>query len=160
MKKFFLAALGAVVIILYSCGKDGNGTTSCTGVEPVTEQDSILAFVAKNGYSATKLSNGMYYQIVNQGTGAAPKITNTVRANYIGKLFDGTVFDADSTVSGISFALSGVIQGWQIGVPLIQSGGTIRLFVPSKYAYGCAGSGTSILPNKPLFFEIKLLAVY
>jgi len=158
MKRFFLAAIVVVALVVASCGKD-DVITPCVGVEPAAEQDSILAFIAKNGYTATKMSNGMYYQIVNQGVGKAPTPTSTVRANYSGKLFDGTEFDFNQTVSGAQFSLASVIQGWTIGVPLIQAGGTIRLFIPSKYAYGCTGSGSSIPANKPLFFEIKLLAV-
>ncbi|MEO7311875.1 MAG: FKBP-type peptidyl-prolyl cis-trans isomerase [Chitinophagaceae bacterium] len=157
MKRFILMA-GFVSLVFAGCKKTTTAST-CTPVEPSTEEPAIVAFNTLKGYTATKLPSGIYYQIVNPGTGAQPTATSNVRAQYVGKLFDGTTFDSNYSLSGASFNLSGVIQGWTIGVPLIKSGGTIRLMIPSKLAYGCSASG-SVPANAPLFFEITLLSVF
>lgn len=155
MKQFFLL-LTITCLSLAGCKKKDS---TCTGVEPSAEEAAIIAFNTANGYTATKHSTGLYYQIVVPGTGATPRATSNVRVQYTGKLFNGTVFDSNTSPGGVSFNLSNVIQGWQIGVPLIQSGGTIRLMIPSKYAYSCTGK-TNIPPNTPLFFDIHLQAVF
>jgi FKBP-type peptidyl-prolyl cis-trans isomerase FkpA len=72
-------------------------------------------------------------------------------------LLNGTVFDG-TTTQPISFKLGQVISGWQIGIPLIQKGGKIRLLIPSGLAYGPDGQGP-IPGNAVLDFDIELLDV-
>ena len=96
------------------------------------------------------------------GTGATALSTSRVTVSYSGWLYDtskpdgkGTQFDSNPNST---FALSGVIAGWQRGVPGMKVGGTRRLIVPPELAYGSAGSGP-IPPNATLIFDIALLAV-
>ena len=81
----------------------------------------------------------------------------TVSTKYTGRLLDGSVFDGGNG-QVLSFKLGGVITGWQVGIPLIQKGGKIRLFIPSGLAYGCDGQG-SIPANAVLDFDIELVEV-
>jgi FKBP-type peptidyl-prolyl cis-trans isomerase FkpA len=52
-----------------------------------------------------------------------------------------------------------LIQGWQIAVPKIAPGGSMKVLIPSNLGYGSQGAGSSIPPNAPLYFEISLNAV-
>ena len=70
---------------------------------------------------------------------------------------NGTIFDSN-TGAPIQFILGQVIPGWQLGLPLIQKGGVIRLIIPSSLAYGCTGSG-SIPGDSVLYFEVELVDV-
>jgi FKBP-type peptidyl-prolyl cis-trans isomerase FkpA len=157
MMKRLLALVMIVGVLLAGCGKKDSST--CTNADPASEEATIQAFNTAQGYTAVKHSSGMYYQIITPGTGVIPTQNSIVTVQYTGKLFDGTVFDSNTSASGVQFPLYNLITGWQIGIPLIRVGGTIRLMVPSAYAYGCQGSPPTIPANKPLFFEIKLLAV-
>ncbi|MBY0512764.1 MAG: FKBP-type peptidyl-prolyl cis-trans isomerase [Gemmataceae bacterium] len=56
----------------------------------------------------------------------------------------------------LSSALSGLIVGWQEGVPGMKPGGIRRLVIPPEKGYGSGGTST-IPPNATLVFEIKLL---
>jgi FKBP-type peptidyl-prolyl cis-trans isomerase FkpA len=154
MKKWMCAWALAAGMLLTSCGKK-----ECTPASPASEEGAIQAYNTAQGYTAVKDPSGLYYQIVNPGTGVYPMANSQVTVNYTGKLFDGTTFDSNTNPNGVAFNLSGLISGWQIGIPKIRVGGTIRLMVPSAYAYGCEGSAPTIPSNTPLFFEIKLLAV-
>ena len=58
-----------------------------------------------------------------------------------------------------TFALNRLIVGWQIGVPLIKKGGSIRLIVPSGLAYGSSSPGLGIPKNAVLDFTIDLIDV-
>jgi FKBP-type peptidyl-prolyl cis-trans isomerase FkpA len=99
----------------------------------------------------------MYYQIVNPGSGATPNINSILSVRYTGTLTDGTVFDSQ-TVNPVSFQLNQVILGWQVGLPLIQKGGVIRLIIPSSMGYGCQANGP-IPANSILYFEVELVDV-
>jgi FKBP-type peptidyl-prolyl cis-trans isomerase FkpA len=118
----------------------------------------ILKFIAEKKISAIKHSSGVYYQILEPGTGSKIYSGSTlITAKYSGRFLNGSVFDQTTTMA-LSFPLGNVIVGWQIGVPLIQKGGKIRLLIPSQYAYGRNPTG-SIPANSVLDFDIELVDV-
>ena len=122
------------------------------------EDTQIVKFIADNKITAVKHSSGVYYQIINPGSGSKTYTASTqVTAKYTGRLLNGTVFD-QTTTQPLSFPLGNVIVGWQIGVPLIQKGGKIRLLIPSGYAYGTSAAG-KIPANSVLDFDIELVDV-
>lgn len=127
--------------------------------EKQAEKDDklITDFIAKNNIPAIKHSSGLYYEIKTQGSGAKPTTSSTVSVNYTGKLLNGNVFDQSN--APVSFGLNRLIVGWQIGIPLISKGGSIRLIVPSALAYGPASPGLGIPKNSVLDFEITLVDV-
>jgi len=152
MKNFLLSAF-LLILFCTGCSKHESG---CTPVEPQTEEPQILAYAAKDTIHVSKHSSGIYYEIINPGSGAAVTTSSKVSVTYTGRLLNGTKFDESTTP--VSFPLSGVIEGWQIGIPLIKKGGRIKLIIPSAYAYGCNGSGP-IPANSVLFFDVNLLDV-
>ena len=154
MKKILTAGILAFVLFgNINCLKDN----SCNAKSPQSEQAAIVAYAAANSINATAHSSGLYYEVINAGSGATPNGLSTVSVRYVGKLTNGTVFDSQ-TGTPVTFPLSQVIPGWQVGLPLIQKGGTIKLILPSSMAYGCVGAG-SIPPDSILYFEINLIDV-
>jgi FKBP-type peptidyl-prolyl cis-trans isomerase len=154
MKKILLPL--SLLIIFFSgdgCIKD----KACKDKTVQSEQAEIVNYAATNGISATAHSSGLYYQIINSGSGPTPTISSKVFVKYTGKLMNGTIFDSQTTTP-VSFNLNGVIQGFQIGLPLIQKGGTIKLIIPSSLGYGCNGFGT-VPGNSILYFEVELTDV-
>jgi FKBP-type peptidyl-prolyl cis-trans isomerase FkpA len=107
-------------------------------------------------------SSGMYYEIIDPGSGATPTLSSNVVITYTGTLLDGTVFDQrttpNNTASDPPWPLSQLIEGWRVGLPLIHEGGHIKLIVPSSMAYGCTGYGM-IPGNAILYFDINLIDV-
>ncbi len=79
-----------------------------------------------------------------------------MKVKYKGYLTDGTVFDQTTGSLSATFSLSGLIEGWQEGIPLLKKGGKGTFFLPSALGYGPSGAG-SIPPNTVLIFEIELL---
>jgi FKBP-type peptidyl-prolyl cis-trans isomerase len=59
----------------------------------------------------------------------------------------------------ITFPLTGVIKGWQQGVPGMKVGGTRRLLIPSEMAYGAQSPAPNIPANSDLVFDIELVAI-
>lgn len=149
-----LVVLFLFAILLTSCGKSDTG---CQPVPVTSEKQQLVSFCASNGINYTEHSSGLYYEIINPGSGMSPTTSSTVSVVYTGKFFNGTVFDA--AANPVTFPLSGVIDGWKIGVPLIKKGGRIKLVVPSALAYSCTGYMPTIQPNTPLYFDITLTDV-
>ena len=120
------------------------------------------AFLEENAKKADvkTTASGLQYTILEPGTGKAPKVTDTVKVHYAGKLLDGKEFDSSyKRGEPISFPLNRVIRGWTEGMQLVKEGGKIRLFVPSNLAYGERGAGGLIGPDETLVFDVELLEV-
>lgn len=158
MKKLTTAlCLLSILVIYSSCNKD------CK-LRPVSKDESqITAFAAANSYTVTKHSSGLYYQILDPGTGATPTAASRISITYKGTFLSGETFDEqtapNNTSANPAWALSGLIEGWKIGIPLIKEGGRIRLIVPSALAYGCEDY-YGIPGNSVLFFDVTLVQVF
>ena len=95
---------------------------------------------------------------VGDGAEAAPGAT--VDVHYVGVDYEtGEQFDASwDRGASIQFPLSGLIKGWQDGIPGMRVGGRRQLVVPPEQAYGPAGSGHR-LGGRTLVFVIDLIDV-
>jgi FKBP-type peptidyl-prolyl cis-trans isomerase FkpA len=155
LKKIILIpVLIAMVAAVPGCSKD----KSCSPNPPSSEAPQITAYAVANGINATAHASGLYYEIISQGSGESPSANSNVYITYTGKLLNGTVFDQQNTVNVKGWPLSGLIEGWRIGLPLIQKGGRIKLIIPSALGYGCEAHET--LPgNSVLFFDITLVDI-
>jgi FKBP-type peptidyl-prolyl cis-trans isomerase len=143
-----------LLLVLGSCSKDDFDPEK----QAQQDESTIVKFLADNNITAQRHETGLYYQILAPGLGNIIYTGNTtVSAKYKGRLLNGSVFD-QTTANPVSFKLGGVIAGWQIGVPLIQKGGKIRIFIPSALGYGRDGSG-AIPANAVLDFDIELVDV-
>ena len=75
---------------------------------------------------------------------------------------EGTVFEDSFKVGRpLDFTLgtSGVIAGWEKGIPGMCVGETRRIFIPSQFGYGEAGQAGKIPPNSHLTFDVELLKI-
>jgi len=120
------------------------------------------AFLEKNKKEkgVKVLANGIQYKIVKAGKGPKPKPTDTIVANYRGTLINGTEFDSSyKRGQPATFAVNKVIKGWQEILPLMPTGSTWKVFIPSDLAYGERGAGASIGPNETLVFDIELMEI-
>lgn len=155
MKNFVWIA-GLCLLIISGCTKKEQG---CTPVAPQDEEAQITAYANANGITAVKHSSGIFYQIIDPGTGTTPTLYSKVYISYTGKLLNGTQFDQSTNPNNTGWTLGSLIEGWQIGLPLIKKGGRIKLIIPSSLAYGCIGAGYTIPSNAVLFFDITLADV-
>jgi FKBP-type peptidyl-prolyl cis-trans isomerase len=96
-----------------------------------------------------------------EGTGDEVPAGATITAHYTGALCsDGTIFQSSHDMGRpITFPLTGVIKGWQQGVPGMKVGGTRRLIIPAEMAYGSQSPAPNIPANSDLVFDIELVAI-
>lgn len=159
---FFVLCISVVAL---SCLKSAdNKSCAYSGsniIAPQSEQDSIVAYLDSNNLEAVRHSSGMYYQILNEGTGSdTMTLCSEVLVDYKGKFKNDQQFDEGTNVY---FVLGGpLIQGWKKGIPLIRKGGQIRLYIPPTLGYGDRDlvneqTGAVIIPGKSmLIFDVKL----
>ena len=77
------------------------------------------------------LSSGLRYQVLKEGTGAKPSITDTVVTHYHGTFLDGSVFDSSvDRGAPATFPVNGVIRGWTEALQLMSVGSKWRLVIP------------------------------
>ena len=107
-----------------------------------------------------ELPSGLQYQVLNEGEGDIPTLSDQVKCHYHGTLIDGSVFDS-SVQRGqpAVFPVNGVIKGWVEALQLMSTGSKWRLFIPSDLAYGKQGAGGAIGPNSTLIFDVELLEI-
>ena len=122
-----------------------------------SDEEKILDYLAENNIEAIRHESGLYYQITKEGEeGQFPTINSTVSVQYRGYLLDGTVFDQTLNQVPAKFPLANVIEGWQIGIQLIEKGGKAFLIIPSDLAYGSNPPSTAIPKNAVLAFDVEL----
>lgn len=126
------------------------------------EKARSKAFLEENGKrpEVTTLPDGLQYEILTEGHGQKPAVTDTVKANYIGTLMDGKEFD-NSYKRGepLTLPLTGVIKGWTEALQLMPVGSKWKLYIPSELAYGDRGAGGTIPGGAALVFTIELMDI-
>lgn len=105
--------------------------------------------------------SGLKYVDIVVGTGAPVNKGDHVSVNYVGKLIDGTQFDASSLHGGPLEYVQGVthlIAGWTEGTSTMRVGGKRKLIIPPMLGYGFEGSGDVVPPNATLIFQIEVVS--
>ena len=158
---------------------------------PAEAAERSAQWIEKKAKSAgaKTTESGLVYKVVKAGDmeKAAKNDEDVVKVHYVGKLQDGTVFDASrfkyrskeqqemmrmqqpslfdekgnllEEDEPIEFPLNRVIKGWTEGMKLVGPGGKIKLYIPAELAYGRRGAGQLIGPNEALEFEVELIEV-
>ncbi len=126
--------------------------------QPEKDQNALVGYAIDKNLNVQRTASGMYYQILREGDGLSPTATSKIKADYEGKLLDGTVFDSSyKRGKPLEFKLNQVIRGWQEALQLLKPGGKGIFLIPSRIAYGAKGFGHEIPPNAPLIFTVELV---
>jgi peptidylprolyl isomerase len=115
----------------------------------------------ETGKPVVTTPSGLKYVDLVVGTGAAVKQGDHVSVNYVGKLLDGTKFDASADHGGTFDYVQGVtslIAGWTEGTSTMKVGGKRKLIIPPQLGYGMQGAGDAVPPNATLIFEIEMVS--
>ncbi|HRH88964.1 MAG TPA: FKBP-type peptidyl-prolyl cis-trans isomerase [Rubrivivax sp.] len=128
-------------------------------VTSAQSQTDVAAAAAKES-GAVVTPSGLVYRSLQDGGGASPGATDTVKVHYRGTFPDGREFDSSfKRGEPIEFPLDRVIKCWTEGVQRMKVGGKAKLTCPPAIAYGERGAGNVIPPNATLVFEVELLGV-
>jgi len=108
---------------------------------------------------------GVILETTKPGNGVNPTPGQIVFVQYIGKLQDGTVFDATREKPhrrdiGFYFPLGdgAVIKGWDVGFLHMTIGECATLTIRYDYGYGEEGMPQSRIPQRAtLIFDVELM---
>jgi peptidylprolyl isomerase len=107
--------------------------------------------------------SGLKYVDIASGTGPLVKTGDHVTVTYVGKLIDGTKFDASADHPPGTFdyvqGVTSLIPGWTEGTSTMKVGGERKLIIPPQLGYGQQGAGDAVPPNATLIFDIKLVSI-
>jgi FKBP-type peptidyl-prolyl cis-trans isomerase len=155
---FTAVGIGAISVwqSIHTSNKD-KSTNNQTGATPVNNK---LAGTQLANFTPVAKVDSLQKIDTTPGTGTEAKADSTVVAHYTGAVASSGIIFQSSYDSGqpAEFPLSGVIKGWQEGVPGMKVGGTRRLLIPANLAYG-ANPPAGIPANADLVFDITLVSV-
>jgi peptidylprolyl isomerase len=158
----FLSIL-TILIMVSACSTDGGvekmtGESSSSFAFPTvtTDKNTEPVIGALSGQAPTTLAK----KDIFVGTGAEVIATSIVEVHYVLMKWNSGQVAQSSWDSGQTFTttLSGVITGWQQGIPGMKEGGRRLLVIPSDLAYGEMGYGP-IEPNETIVFVVDLIKV-
>jgi len=132
---------------------------ACNKNDDRSEEDEAAILsdrTAKSITTATRHESGIYYIISDPGTGGHPLPTNSVQVTYKGTYLDGDIFDQTNTGTTAEFTLGGLIEGWQIAIPLLQKGGEGKFWIPSELCYG-SNPPQGVRKDAVMVFDIGLV---
>jgi peptidylprolyl isomerase len=155
---FLVAALAVVADPMTAQGAPTNAPAAVAPAGANIEIDK------ETGKPVVTTPSGLKYVDLVVGTGAEVKQGDHVAVKYVGKLIDGTTFDASANhpEMGPTFnyvqGVTGLIAGWTEGTSTMKVGGKRKLIIPPQLGYGMQGAGDVIPPNATLIFEIELVS--
>ena len=129
--------------------------------QAVIDDTILLKFAADNNLTVEQVG-ALYFVIEDPGSGVSPTVDDFVDVDYSGHTLqlnaqnELELSEAFEAIDGAQFLLSRVIEGWQIGIPLLQTGGVVTLLIPSSLAYGTTGTPTGDFINEVLIFDVEL----
>jgi len=169
--RFLILSLFAV-LVFSSCEKKVYQTI----VE--MDEENIQNYIRQNNLNMTAFGiTGIYYQVVQEGTGTELDYTQVVPLVYSFKTHDGSFSSADTFAMGNRYAdylgyfpYGSSVANSQPGSPLDKeegikmvlkqelkkANGKIRILVPSRLAFGKRGSG-KISPNQSIDYVIHAI---
>jgi peptidylprolyl isomerase len=176
-----VVVVAVIVAIVVATGGDGNdevatvANTGTTGTSSGTST-TIAALASVAGQPCVPVADPLpegapevpvqvgpppttlVVQDLTPGTGATVAAGDSVTVNYIGVACStGKIFDSSYQRGGpATISLSGVVKGWQDGIPGMQVGGTRLLGIPSDQGYGAVGFAPDIAPDEALWFVIQV----
>ena len=121
----------------------------------VTGDDSPVIAAGKGSEPTDKV----LVKTLKQGDGALVCPGATVKVNYVGALWNGTVFDSSyQKGEPIEFSLDRVVKGWGYGLAHTHVGDRVELVIPASLGYGSQAAG-DIPANSTLVFVVDIVGV-
>lgn len=129
-------------------------------IELQKQEGAAFLEANKEKQGVVTLPEGVQYEVIKEGQGRQPQLSDKVKAHYKGSLLNGKEFDSSFRRNQpFTAPLRALIKGWQIAIPLMKEGSHWRLWIPSDLAYGDRGAGGDIPGGATLIFEVELLAI-
>ncbi len=127
------------------------------------EQNQIIDYAIANKVPAEVTASGLFYDILEEGSGELIRWGDRISVHYQGSLIDGTEFDSSyQRGRPLEIYVGNMIDGWNEGLQLLKPGGRAQFIVPSHLGYGAEGfknrnGATLVPPDAILIFDVKVI---
>lgn len=153
-----LILITALAVLVAGCS-ERKPQTAKQKKRTALELEQISAFLETQEEQFEQLESGIWVAISEPGDSIHPKLSSIITTAYRTESLHGLLVDSATETKPLRIRLSRLIKGWQLGLPLIGQGGTLKMIVPAKLAYKERSIHPQLEGWTPLFFEITLLKV-
>ena len=145
------------------------------GQRKAEEPALIERYINEHPAKWRRTDDGIYIVVRKAGNGKAVKKGRKVKADFVCRTLDGTLFDTsiDTMASDGGLSTEGrvfeplsykvgelaLIEGWNKGVEGQKAGSELTLVIPSNMAYGSQEGAGILPPYTPIVIDIMLIEV-
>ncbi len=122
-------------------------------------RDQIVAFIDRSGWIMTETSTGLWYMIMEQGSGPLVQEGDFVVYSYKTRLLSGTYCYSADTINPKTIVIGkgNVEAGVEEGLLLLNENSKARFIIPPHLAHGNFGDRDKIPGTSNLIVDINVL---
>ncbi len=123
------------------------------------DENMIIDHVVASGEQFERTRSGLYYKILEEGSGNNYVYGGPCTSHYKGYFLDGRVFDSSYPRGNpISFKIGQMNAAWNEILQRVNPGTKLKIIVPSRLGYGERGFPGYVPPNTIIAFDIETIA--
>lgn len=116
----------------------------------------IQNYLKEEGISCEKSESGLYYKVIEEGSGEYIQYKDIVQFTYKGNLLNGDVFDEQT--EAVEYPVGQLIGAWKEIMLQLKKGSKAYLVTPPQLGYG-TNNLEDIPQNSILVFELEIVDV-
>jgi FKBP-type peptidyl-prolyl cis-trans isomerase len=173
MKKHLTLSLFFIFLTLVACQQKQKQTTPEESAQYredlikanqyLVKQDAatIAAFVKRHNWQMTSTKTGLWYSVIEKGSGPAVEKGCDVTLKYKISLLDGTLCYSSDSLGPKTFRVTqgGVESGLEEGVLLLHQGDKARFIMPPHLAHGLIGDQNKIPARASIVYEVEIINI-
>lgn len=123
------------------------------------DQKTIQGYIARQNWKMTETETGLYYQILEEGSGDSISEGDYISLQYKLSLLDGTeCYNSEKDgIKSFEVGRGDVESGLQQGVLLLKKGSRAKFILPPHLAHGLTGDGVCIPARAIIIYEIEVI---
>ena len=125
------------------------------------DREIIENYIERKKLTMAESQTGLWYSVINEGTGEYLKDFDRIVMNYECSLLDGTVCYSSSNLGPKEVILgkTDIEPGMNEGLRLLKPGGEALFILPPFLAYGLVGDGKKIPPRTVIVYSVRITEV-
>jgi len=125
------------------------------------DDERIKEYSKRHNLNLEVNGSGLWYKIIKKGDGSPVEKAKVVTISYKVSLLDGTVcYDSDS-LGNRSFVVGqgGVENGLEIGILMLNEGGSAVFIMPPFLAHGLIGDENKIPSRSIIRYDVEVIKI-
>jgi FKBP-type peptidyl-prolyl cis-trans isomerase len=125
------------------------------------DQLYIKGYISRQGWDMKETQTGLWYQILQEGSGKQAETGLVARINYSIRTIDGTLCYSSDEKGPKTFLIGqgNVESGLEQGILMMKEGTKARFIMPPHLAYGLIGDGERIPARAIIVYEVELISL-